>query len=67
MYPTPLSLNLFSDDWQSGKKEQIRSRVAADFKGWEKDNKIFEVALEQVVKALRSDEHARERSPEPKP
>jgi hypothetical protein len=57
---------MFSDQWQSGKKEQIKSRVAADFAGWKNDNKIFENELEQVVKALRSDEHARELPPEPK-
>ena len=57
---------MFSDDWQSGKKQQIKTRVAADFTGWDKDNKIFEKAFDSLVKALRSDEHARERPPESK-
>ena len=64
----PLNLDgyMFSDDWQSGKKEIVTERVAADFTGWENDNKIFENALEKLVKALRSDEHARERPPDSK-
>ena len=64
----PLNLDgyMFSEEWQSGKKEQIKTRVAADFTGWEKDNQVFENAFDSLVKALRSDEHARERPPEPK-
>ncbi|MDX2417753.1 MAG: toll/interleukin-1 receptor domain-containing protein [Xanthomonadales bacterium] len=64
----PLNLDgyMFGDEWDSGKKEQIKSRVAADFTGWENDNQIFENALEQLVKALHSGEHARERPPEQK-
>lgn len=48
------------DGWEDGMAADLRSRLAADFTGWEHDNAKFEEQFERVVKALRMDDPVRE-------
>ncbi len=52
------------DGWDDGLAADLRSRLAADFTGWEHDNDKFEEQFERVVKALGTDENAEETAPE---
>jgi TIR domain len=62
----PLNLDgyMFADEWDLGVlANEIRSRVAADFRDWEKPNSNFDKQVDRVIKTLRSDEGAREKPP----
>jgi TIR domain-containing protein/pentapeptide repeat protein len=62
----PLNLDGFLFKWTSGKAEEVKSRLAADFTGWKRSHARFERAFESVIRALPSDEGAREVPPTPK-
>jgi len=64
----PLNLDgfLFAADYQSGKKAEIKSRVAANFLDWGKDRSLFARELQKVIRALRADDSGHEEPPAPK-
>ena len=65
LIPLDLDGYLFSPACENPKRDEIRSRIAANFAGWEGDNKLFETQIERVIKALRTD-GGKEPPPPPK-
>jgi hypothetical protein len=62
----PLDLDGHLFKWQDGKADEVRRRLTADFTCWETEPGRFEAEIEDVVRALRADEGAREKPPVPK-
>ena len=63
LIPINLDDYLFSGQWQSGLATEVKARMAANFGGWEGDNKKFEAQFERLVKALRTDSGRKEPPP----
>jgi TIR domain/Reverse transcriptase (RNA-dependent DNA polymerase) len=64
LIPLDLDGYMFTDQWDLGVlANEIRSRVAANFQGWETNRQNFDIQVDRVIKALRADEGARELPP----
>lgn len=61
----PLNLDgfLFGDEWKSGYAQQIKRRLAADFRDWKNDHDRFEAEVDKLVRALALNERGREQPP----
>ena len=53
------------EGWEDGLAADLRSRLAADFTGWQQDGAKFEEQFERVVRPLRPDHGALEGAREP--
>lgn len=55
LVPVDLDGCLSAGQWRSDAKDEVLSRLAADFTGWEADNERFDEQFERVVISLRTD------------
>lgn len=61
-----LSASSLLNEWQHAKRNMVAERLACDFTDWKTDSDKFDAQLEQVIKALRTDDGGREPAPVPK-
>jgi hypothetical protein len=61
----PLNMDgyMFGGEWENAKANQIKSRLAADFTGWNRSSEKFDAQFERLVLALRADAGGRELPP----
>jgi len=53
LIPLDLDGYLLGGQWPSGKAQQLRSRMVADFRGWTHSNETFESEVRRIILALR--------------
>ena len=66
LIPIDIDGYLFSDNCTNIFKEELENRLAAKFKGWERENSIFDREVEKVIEALRIERGIFDKPPEPK-
>jgi len=49
----PLNIDGTLFEWRSGRAEKLRSRLAADFTGWEEDDPKFQRQVDRLALGLR--------------
>jgi len=52
LIPLDLDGYMFSEEWQSAKREDVHTRLAANFVNWHSDRETFERGVERVINAL---------------
>lgn len=63
LIPLDVDGYMFTDEWRSGKKQQVLSRLAADFTDWDTDQSKFNAQFDRVIKALLAADGGREKPP----
>ena len=66
LIPLDIDGYIFTAECRNAKKDELLSRIAADFTGWNEDEKKFEKELNRVLKALLLDNKGKEKPPIPR-
>ncbi|MCW3107097.1 MAG: pipB2 2 [Segetibacter sp.] len=62
----PLNLDGYLFEWENSKASILQSRLAVNFTNWETNQINFDIQLDRLLNALRSDSNARPKVPESK-